>query len=191
MHPELLELKRLVFDIDGSTLTDIVQEAESAEYGACAFLRDTVPVRFRVARTTPKKIGQFVTFWKRAGNGPIEPFDENDDLEILVVVTRTPERFGYFEFPKHVLRERGVLSMPGKEGKRAFRVYPTWDSPVSRTALATQLWQSRYFTDLSPGTACTLSRRTDGKPSILLDSVHPDPVGLLGEPSPTAYGDSR
>jgi hypothetical protein len=36
-------------------------EAESAEYGAYTFELNDLSVRFRVAKITPTKIGQFVT----------------------------------------------------------------------------------------------------------------------------------
>ena len=68
----------------------------------------------------PKKVGQFVTFWKRTGNGPIEPFDEQDSVDYYVVNVRSAEAFGQFVFPREVLLKKGIISTVTKEGKRAF-----------------------------------------------------------------------
>jgi hypothetical protein len=40
------------------------REAESGEYGTCQFEVEGKRVLFRVANTTPTKIGQFVAIWK-------------------------------------------------------------------------------------------------------------------------------
>ena len=46
----------------GMRLTDEAwREEESAEYGACRFSLNGQVIVFRVAKTTPTKIGQFVT----------------------------------------------------------------------------------------------------------------------------------
>ena len=106
---------------------------------------DGAHVRFRVAKTTPTKVGQFVTLWKRVGKGPIQPFDASDDLDLLVVSVRSGPNFGQFVFPKAVLCKQGVMSIHGVGGKRAMRVYPPWDTTTSRQAQKTQAWQLDYF----------------------------------------------
>ncbi|RCH70735.1 hypothetical protein DT019_00145 [Streptomyces sp. SDr-06] len=47
-------------------------EPESAEYVAHRFTLDGQAVRFRVAKTTPTQVGQFVTLWQRSSEGPID-----------------------------------------------------------------------------------------------------------------------
>src|SRR5258708_5952015 len=84
-------------------------------------------IRFRVAKITPTKIGQFVTLWKRIGNGPTQPYDTSDTVDFFIISTRKDDHFGQFVFPKSVLSEQGILSINGKGGKRGIRVYPPWD----------------------------------------------------------------
>jgi hypothetical protein len=105
-------------------------------------------VRFRVAKITPTKIGQFVTLWKRSGNSPIQPYDLSDPLDFFVVSTRKGNCFGSFVFPKSVLHVQGVISKHGKGGKRAIRVYPPWDKTTSKQAEKTQAWQLKYFLEI-------------------------------------------
>lgn len=146
---DLLRAKELAYDPGGFACSRPVAEAESADYGACGFTVDGLAVRFRVARTTPTKAGQFVTVWKRSAEGPIAPFDAADPVDLFVISTCEGERFGQFVFPRDVLRARGVLSTNGSGGKRAFRVYPPWVTTTSRQAGSTQTWQVEHFLPLS------------------------------------------
>lgn len=146
---DLLRAKARVYDPSGFTCSQPVPEAESAEYGACAFTLDGLSVRFRVAKTTPTKVGQFVTVWKRSESGPIQPFDAEDPVDLFVISTREGERFGQFVFPRDVLRERDIVSTNGSGGKRAFRVYPPWVTTTNRQARSTQKWQVEHFLQLS------------------------------------------
>nr|WP_295774928.1 MepB family protein [Rhodoferax sp.] len=147
-HPDLSAALTLVYQVCGFSFAPPQPEAESAEYGACTFTLDGANIRFRVAKTTPTKVGQFVTLWKRLGKGPIQPFDASDDLDLLVVSTRSGPNFGQFVFPKAVLCKQGVISIDGVGGKRAMRVYPPWDTTTSRQAQRTQAWQLDYFLDV-------------------------------------------
>ncbi|MGX8907911.1 MepB family protein [Streptomyces netropsis] len=148
-HDDLLAAKTLVYDPNGFTCSEPVPEAESAEYAAHAFTVDGRSVRFRVAKTTPTKVGQFVTVWKRSPGGPIQPFDAADPVDLFVISTRDGDRFGQFVFPREVLRERDIVSTDGVGGKRAFRVYPPWVTTTNRQAGATQKWQANYFLAIS------------------------------------------
>ncbi len=127
-----------------------MQEAESQEYGACEFELNNHRIKFRVAKITPTKIGQFVTLWKRIENGPIVPFDMADPVDLFVVCVRKGQQFGQFVFPKNVLHEKGFVSKDGKGGKRAMRVYPPWDMADSPQAKKTQTWQLKYFFEIQP-----------------------------------------
>lgn len=133
----------------GLVIANLLKEAESQDYSACTFTINSLRIKFRAAKVTPKKIGAFVTFWKRAGAGPIEPYDLFDPFDLLVVSVQTSAHHGQFIFPKMVLLEKGILSQHKKGGKRAIRVYPPWDTANNRQAKITQSWQLKYFLDLS------------------------------------------
>lgn len=149
IHNDLIAAKALVYDPGKYEMTAFSAEAESSGYAACAFRLNGVSICFRVAKTTPVKTGQFVTLWKRTGNGPIQPFASSDDFDFYVVSTRNASRLGQFVFPKSVLLERDVLSNNGKGGKRAIRVYPPWDVTTSSHAQRTQRWQLRHFMEIA------------------------------------------
>lgn len=133
-------------------------EMESTDYNACEFKLDELTLKFRVAKITPTKIGQFVTIWKRNGNGPIEPYSISDKVDFLIVSTRKGDLLGQFVFPKTVLVKKGVFSVPEREGKRAIRVYPPWDEPTSKQAQQTQQWQLDYFLAMPIDKAIDLER---------------------------------
>ncbi|GAA2912196.1 hypothetical protein GCM10020221_04850 [Streptomyces thioluteus] len=151
LHDDLLVAKARVYDPGGFACSRPVPEPESAEYAAHAFTIDGSSVRFRVARTTPTKAGQFVTVWQRSAEGPIRPFDAEDGVGLFVISSRDGGHFGQFVFPQEVLCERGVVSRNGSGGKRGFRVYPPWAITTSRQAGSTQAWQVNYFLRLGEG----------------------------------------
>ena len=131
----------------GLVLTDRPRrEAESADYGACRFGLNGHRVAFRVARTTPTKIGQFVTIWKReAPDAEIAPLDAADGVDLVIVSVADAGHRGQFVFDRQALIGHGVFSVDGKGGKRALRVYPPWSKPIAKDAMRTQQWQLRYF----------------------------------------------
>lgn len=150
IHSDLVDAQKLAYEPSGLTCHDVAQEAESQEYGACTFKMNNQRIIFRVAKITPTKIGQFVTFWKRIGSGPIMPYDMADHFDSLIVSVRNGEHFGQFAFPKAVLLAQGVISQNGIGGKRAIRVYPPWDATDSKQAKNTQAWQIQYFFQIHP-----------------------------------------
>jgi hypothetical protein len=145
IHQDFLVAQELIYGPSGFEASKPQVESEGTEYGACAVEVSGKALRFRVSKITPTKVGQFVTFWKRIENGPIQPFDAADRIDFLVVSCRKGQLLGQFVFPKSVLRERNVISFRGEGGKRAIRVYPPWDRPTSHQALKTQTWQLPYF----------------------------------------------
>ncbi|WUQ88606.1 MepB family protein [Kitasatospora purpeofusca] len=157
-HEDLVAAKALVYDRCGFACSQPVPEAESAEYAAYEFTLDGLAVRFRAARTTPTKAGQFVTVWKRSPAGPIQPFDATDPVDLFVISTRDDHNFGQFVFPKDALRQHGVVSANGSGGKRAFRIYPPWVTPANRQASSTQAWQLGFFLHLHQDGPIDLAR---------------------------------
>ncbi len=157
VHEDLRAAKTSVYDPAGLACSRPVAEAESAEYAAYELTVDGRAVRFRAAKTTPTKVGQFVTVWKRSEGGPIRPFDAADPVDLFVVSTRDVSaqdvsagsraggHFGQFVFSREVLRTRDIVSSDGSGGKRGFRVYPPWSTTTNRQARSTQAWQSEYF----------------------------------------------
>jgi hypothetical protein len=145
VHPDLLATKNLVFDPNQFNCSQPKMETESAEYGAYTFELNGQAIIYRAAKTTPTKIGQFVTLWKRISKSPIQPFDSADSVDFIIISTRTPGHFGQFVFPKSVLCEQDIISVKEEGGKRAIRVYPPWDKTISKQAQKTQKWQLKYF----------------------------------------------
>lgn len=152
MDKNLNQIKAEVYDKCALKITEFETEPESKEYNACRFKLNGLNVISRTAKITPKKVGQFVTFWKRNGNGPIEPFNETDQIDFFAVNVRTENGFGQFVFPKPVLVKKGIISTESKEGKRAFRVYPDGDISKSKQAERTQKWQQDYFYEINEST---------------------------------------
>lgn len=152
MNNNLKQIITNVYDKCSFDISDFENEPESEEYDACRFKLNGLNIKCRNARITPKKIGQFVTFWKRNEDEPIAPFDENDQFDFYVVNVRTKNEFGQFVFPKNELIKKGIISTKKKEGKRAFRVYPNWDITKNKTAERTQKWQKDYFYKINNST---------------------------------------
>jgi hypothetical protein len=152
LYDNFLEINELVYTPTGFRCSQPIKEAESAEYGACTFQLNKFSIRFRVAKTTPTKAGQFVTLWKRIASGTIQPYDINDAIDFFVICTRTDNHFGQFVFSKHILHKHDVISdLEGDGGKRAIRVYPPWEKSLNRQAQKTQNWQKEYFLNIPKG----------------------------------------
>jgi hypothetical protein len=145
MDHNLTKIKTEVYDKCELKISKFKIERENKEYDACQFELNRLTIISRTAKITPKKIGQFVTFWKRKGNGPIEPFHETDQIDFYIVNVQTENELGQFVFPKSLLIKKGIISTDKKEGKRAFRVYPNWDVVTNKQAERTQKWQLNCF----------------------------------------------
>lgn len=149
-HPELILSNKLIYEPCKLIFnSELVQEKESLEYGACHFSLNNNKIAFRVAKTTPTKIGQFVTLWKRTNQGPIAPYDTSDSVDLFVIFMREKEKFGQFVFPVNVLISKNIVSVNKKGGKRAIRLYAPWVHTTSVQAAKTRNWQIKYFIDLS------------------------------------------
>ncbi len=148
---DLLIATSQVYEPCGLVCSALEVEAESAEYCALTFQLNSLRIKYREAKITPTKTGQFVTLWKRTGNGPIQPLEVSDLWDVLIISTRSGEKLGQFVFPKPVLLSKGVISGNGREGKRGIRVYPPWDTVTSKQAQKTQQWQADYFVYMGPG----------------------------------------
>ncbi|TGN00320.1 MepB protein [Leptospira dzoumogneensis] len=143
--PESLSKVNLLFSKNCNIEIKSYQlERESLDYNAALFNLDKKQAIFRLAKITPKKIGFFVTLWKRNKRGITVPFDKNDDIDLIIIEVRKLNRIGHFVFSKSLLIEKGIITSKN-EGKRGFRIYPPWESPSSKQAIVSQNWQSLYF----------------------------------------------
>lgn len=149
---DLIDAKELVYDSCNFDCTQPIAETESADYNAYTFHLNKKSICYRMAKITPTKTGQFVTLWKRNKSGIIEPFDFMDTIDFVIVSVQKDDLFGQFIFPKAVLLAKGIFSTETKEGKRATRVYPSWDETTSKQAQKTQQWQLDYFYKISTDT---------------------------------------
>lgn len=138
-----------VYQSLGLEISEQRTETESKEYNACRFQVDGHQIIYRNAKITPKKLGQFVTFWKRNVKGITEPFHENDSFDFYIVNIQKEDKMGQFIFPKRILIEKGIVSTKVTVGKRGFRVYPVWDPANSKQALKTQKWQLEFFYEIN------------------------------------------
>ncbi len=158
MNQGFLITKKLIYDPYNIKPSNLVSDKESQEYDACSFTIGNKQILFRTGKTTPTKIGQFVTLWKRVNNGPIAPYDLHDPIDLFIILTKNNEEVGQFIFPKSILYKHGILSDHGQGGKRAMRIYAPWDKPTSKQAIKTQTWQVKYFYYI-PGKALDIVRR--------------------------------
>ncbi|SHG05805.1 MepB family protein [Chryseobacterium sp. OV279] len=145
----LKNVDELIFQPLGLRLSNIEQDTESKDYSGCGFTLNDLKIKFRTAKITPTKTGQFVTIWKRNEKGETTPFDSGDVFDFYLISAFKDHNKGLFIFPKEILIEKQILSHEKKIGKRGIRVYPSWDLTESRQAKATQKWQTEYFLDLS------------------------------------------
>lgn len=144
---DLLQIQELCSN-HNLELSLLTKENESDEYSAYRFEIQNKKICYREAKITPTKTGQFVTLWKRNQTGIIEPFDDSDPINFVMISIRKDENWGMFIFPKQTLVAKGIFSTKTKEGIRATRVYPTWDETSSKQAQKTQKWQLDYFLSL-------------------------------------------
>jgi hypothetical protein len=144
-YNDLKVVNELVYDKSGFDLTNLKQNLESTEYGACSFILNGKTIQYRISKITPTKTGQFVTIWKRNKGGITEPFDILDDIDFIIITSKNGNNFGQFIFPKSVLADNGLITRNGKVGKRGIRVYPPWEITTNKQAVKTQSWQTKYF----------------------------------------------
>lgn len=139
-------LNKTIYEPANLVLTSPKEEKQNAKYGAGTFQLSQQSVRFRVANITPTKVGQFVAFWEKDINNKNQAYSYEDSPDLFVITTfKNESEFGQFVFPKAVLLQKGILRSTTTKGKMAIRVYPIWDNPSSKQAIATQKWQLPYF----------------------------------------------
>ncbi|WP_107950317.1 MepB family protein [Lysinibacillus parviboronicapiens] len=141
-----------IYEPNNLIIENIQEEQQNSQYGAGKFQLNLKSIRFRVAKITPTKIGQFVAFWEKDRSHKNQPYQYRDFPDLLVITTFNGNRVGQFVFPKELLLKKGILQTDEKKGKMAIRVYPSWDKPTNKQAITTQKWQIPYFIDITDKT---------------------------------------
>lgn len=134
----------LIKNANSGKYSSYQEHNEANDYYGCQYCYNGNKYIQRTAKITPKKIGQFVTLWKRNTLGITSPFTASEELDFVIILCFKDKKMGRFIFSKDVLIKNGILSEM-KEGKRGFRVYPQWDTPQNKQAIKTQVWQLEYF----------------------------------------------
>lgn len=145
LQEELSRFENLASKTFGHPCTNILLEQECEAYFGGSLQIGTLSIKFRKAKITPKKVGQFVTLWKRDFENKTIPYTANDPFDFYLILTEQADKLGFFLFPKKVLIEKQILSSHLKEGKRGFRLYPDWAITENVQATKTQIWQSIFF----------------------------------------------
>ena len=146
----LAYVNELLYEPNNLTIKNIQEETQNSDYGAGIFQLNSKSVRFRVAKITPTKIGQFVSFWEKDEANKNQAFSYDNATDLLVINTFNENGdLGQFVFPKEILLQQNILRTSNTKGKMAIRVYPSWDTPTSKQAIATQEWQLPYFCYMS------------------------------------------
>jgi hypothetical protein len=148
MNSALTLLQDILLKQFGNTISELKKDQECDDYFGYNFKINSIKIKYRQAKITPKKVGQFVTLWKRNNQNITTPFDENDDFDYYIIATKEDDKLGYFIFTKSILIEKNILTSAKKEGKRGFRVYPNWVTTTSNQAEKTKTWQNDYFIEI-------------------------------------------
>lgn len=153
-------INKIAYEPNQLVLKSIQEEKQNSDYGAGTFQLSSRTVRFRVSKKTPTKAGQFVAFWEKDENNKNQPFSYDNAPDLLVITTEkiNSHEFGQFIFPKEILNNHHILKTSSIKGKMAMRVYPSWDSPISKEAIKTQKWQLPYFVEMSNMNTLTISK---------------------------------
>ncbi|WP_345987901.1 MepB family protein [Chryseobacterium sp. Chry.R1] len=150
MIQELTFIEKSVFTQLNLTISHLHPDLESEEYLGYNFRLNQYHIKFRKAKITPIKRGQFVTLWKRnQQTQQTGPFTISDPFDFYMIYTELQDKAGFSFFPKQILARQHIITSSAKEGKRGFRIYPNWDIPVNKQAAKTKSWQEKFFIDFS------------------------------------------
>ena len=145
MITELSQLEALFLKSNQLHISKIEQDLTCIDYLGHDFKIGAASVKFRKAKLTPKKNGLFVTLWKRNTAGTTAPFSVEDLFDFYIISAEEAGQRGFYLFPKAALAKHKILTRNDNEGKRGFRIYPTWCVVQSKQAEQTQRWQNAYF----------------------------------------------
>ena len=149
MSEELKRFEGVLHQLIGVSFECVTPEKECMAYAGYNFQIGSKIIKFRKAKITPKKTGQFVTLWKRNAFKQTEQFHETDEFDFCFIVVEQDDQYAVLVFSKSVLKQRRLISSSLGLGKRGFRVYPDWVITENSQTRKTQDWQSDYLINLS------------------------------------------
>ena len=124
---------------------EVAWERQNQKYFGCIAKLKDYTHRIRLAKVTPKKVGQFVAVWEKNLRNINQPFLCDNSPDYLSIFVFCDDKKGVFIFRRKVIEEKGIYSSITKECKMGFRLYPDWDNPGSLEANKTKKWQIKYF----------------------------------------------
>ena len=149
MIEALRKIENAILKIQELEISNIIEDPECGAYSGYSFRIGKRNVKFRKAKVTPKKNGQFVALWKRNNEKQTIPYGVDDNFDFYMIAAEQQHRSGFFLFPQYILGEKQILTTEDREGKRGFRLYTDWDIPQSKQSRQTKNWQTGYFIDVT------------------------------------------
>lgn len=116
---EIYFLKKVIYDRIDLKINNLTSNKEGIKYLAYSYYLNNINIEHRLAKVTPKKVGQFVAIWKRNDKGLTIPYDVSDNINFFMVVSKKFSNIGVFIFPKEILAKKELfllLIMMAKEG---------------------------------------------------------------------------
>ncbi|WP_448606465.1 MepB family protein [Paenimyroides ceti] len=157
LYPNFEFFRSCILEHGGPDLQEIAFDSESKAYEACEFLLNKRRIRFRAAKTTPKKSGQFVTIWKRnPESGVTMPWEKSDAIDFALLFCADAHKKGFLLLPEFVLEKQGLIATAQNKGKRGFRIYAPWDIATNAQAKKTKAWQLPFFIECTANSFTTL-----------------------------------
>ena len=108
LFANVVNAQNILYKACNFTLPTLIPEPESQEY--FAFLPSlSKNIRFRIAKNALKN-GYFVTIWKRFKNGSTAPYDQDDNVDLLIINVIHGQSIGQFVFPKTILIKKYIFT---------------------------------------------------------------------------------
>jgi hypothetical protein len=113
---ELMLVNKLIYKPNHLCLDKLESEKEHSDYGAFTYTLNKKPVKFRIAKITPIKIGCFVALWKRDTAGNNVPYDGEDHFSFYIIhVVKKIGAVNLYFLNMHCSKTRSSASMAKAE----------------------------------------------------------------------------
>jgi hypothetical protein len=97
---------KLLYAPNNLTITAIQEEAQNCEYSAGIFQLNSKSIRFRVAKITPTKIGQFVAFWEKDQDNKNQAFSYEKATDLKQPLQKKKWQLGFILDGKFLLANK-------------------------------------------------------------------------------------